>query len=167
VRYFGLLSIFLAALAGCGGGGDSGARTERSESPELAPTPPTATAPSAPEPPTDIPEETPTATPTESPSPEDQEGGAGDEEAARLRVDLTIDGEGITPPIVTVTPFLALELVVRNDTPRRHTLRFRGQRRNVPAGRTTRLRAPGVRPGGYEIDAGAAGEVRLVAAAQG
>lgn len=161
------LSILLAALAGCGGGGDSGARTERSESPDIAPTPPTATAPSAPEPPLDIPEETPNATPTESPSPEDQEGGAGDEEAARLRVDLTIDGEGITPPIVTVTPFLALELVVRNDTPRAQTLRFRGRRRSVPAGRTARLLAPGVRPGGYEIDAGAAGKVRLVAARQG
>jgi hypothetical protein len=156
------LSILLVALAGCGGGGDSSVRTERSESPDIAPTPPTATAPSAPEPPMDIPTETPTVTPTESPSPEDQEGGAGDEEAARLRVDLTIDGEGITPPIVTVTPFLALELVVRNDTARRQTLRFRGRTRNVPAGRTGRLRAPGVRPGGYEIDAGAAGKVRLV-----
>jgi hypothetical protein len=158
----------LAALAGCGGGGDSAARTERSESPEIAPTPPTATAPSAPEPPMDIPEETPTATPTEPPSPEDQEGGAGDERPARLPVDLTIDGEGITPPIVTVTPFFGLELVVRNDTMRRQTLRFRGRTRSVPAGRRARLAAPSVRPGGgYEIDAGAAGKVRLVSAATG
>jgi hypothetical protein len=167
VRYLVHLSIFFAALAGCGGGGDSGARTERSESPELAPTPPTATAPSAPEPPTDIPAETPSATPTESHSQEDQEGGAGDEEAARIRVHVTIDGEGITPPTVTVAPFLALELVVRNDTPRRQTLRFRGRRRSVPAGRTGQLRVPGVRPGGYEIDAGPAGRTRLVAAPKG
>jgi hypothetical protein len=160
------LSLILL-LAGCGGDGDATVRTERSESPELAPTPPTATAPSAPEPPMDIPTQTPTATPTESPSPEDQEGGAGDEAPARVRVDLTIDGEGITPPTVTVAPFLALELVVRNDTLRRQTLRFRGRRRSVPAGRSGRLLVPGVRPGGYEIDAGPAGKTRLVAAPQG
>jgi hypothetical protein len=160
-------SILLLALAGCAGSGDSGARTERSESPDIAPTPPTATAPSAPAPPMDIPTETPTATPTETPSPEDQEGGAGDESPARIRVDLTIDGEGITPPTVTVAPFLALELVVRNDTLRRQRVRFRGRSRSVEAGKRGRLLAPGVRPGGYEVDAGPAGKVRLVAAPPG
>jgi hypothetical protein len=58
--------------------------------------------------------------------------------------------------------------VVRNETMRRQTLRFRGHTRSVPAGRRTRLAAPSVPPGGgYEIDAGAAGKVRLVAAASG
>jgi hypothetical protein len=166
VRYSAFLSIFLVAMSGCGGGGDSSARTERSESPEIGPTPPTASAPSAPEPPLDIPAETPTPT-TESTSPEDEEGGGGDEEAARIRINLTIDGEGITPPTVTVAPFLALELVVRNDTLRRQRVRFRGRGLSVAAGKRGRLRAPGVRPGGYEIDAGVAGKVRLVAAPQG
>lgn len=164
-----LAGALLAALILAGCGGDDPSVTERSQSPELSPTPPTATAPSAPAPPKDIPTPTPTPSPTPTPaSPEDQEGGAGDEEPARLRVDLTIDGEGITPPAVTVTPFLALELVIRNDTRRRQAVRFRGRGRTVAAGRSGRLRAPGVRPGAaYVLDAGAAGRTQIIGGARG
>ena len=157
-----LAGTLLAALvlAGCGGGDPT--VTERSQSPELSPTPPTATAPSAPAPPKDIPTPTPTPTPA---SPEDQEGGAGDEEPARLRVELTIDGEGITPPSMTVTPFLALEFVIQNDTRSRQSVRFRGRGRTVAAGSTGRLRAPGVRPNStHVLDAGAAGQTQVIGA---
>jgi hypothetical protein len=167
VRSRSLAAALLAALvlAGCGGGEETA--TERSQSPELSPTPPTATAPSAPAPPKDIPAPTPTPSPTPA-SPEEQEGGAGDEEAARLRVDLTIDGEGITPPAVTVTPFLALEFVIRNATTDRQAVRFRGRSRTVAAGRIGRLRAPGLRPGAnHVLRAGAAGEVQIIGGAPG
>jgi len=154
-----LVLPLILALMGCSEGAEP-AQTERRESPELSATPsatpsapaatatpPVATAPSAPVPPEDVP------------------GGAGDEEAARVRVDLVIDGEGISPPAVAVAPFLALEFAIRNDRPRPATVSFRGTRVTVPARGIRRLRVEGVRPGRYALDAGTAGKVEVVGAA--
>jgi len=142
------------ALIGCGDGAEP-AQTERRESPELSatpsatpsapaatatPTPPIATAPSAPVPPEDAP------------------GGAGDEEAARVRSSLVIDGEGITPRRVTVPAFLSLELSVRNASPQEQVVFVAGAQPSravsVGPGETRRLALDGLRPGSYRIDAG-------------
>ena len=104
---------------------------------------------------------TPTATATESP--EDQPGGAGDEEAARVPVELTVGADGITPPEVSVPGFLAIELIIHNETAQAVTVRLEGvEPLSVEAGDTTRARISGKRPGRYPIDAGPAGSATLV-----
>jgi len=112
----------------------------------------------------------PAPTPTETPaleSPEDQPGGAGDEEAIRVPVQFTVDGEGITPPQVAVPAFLALELSVSNDLPEPVTVRLEGaEPLTVAPGETGRMLLEGRRPGSYRVDAGAAGEAILVTGAE-
>jgi hypothetical protein len=156
--------VLLAAalLGGCGGD------EEPAETPAPAPTAeatPTATAEATPTPtPTPSPAETPAGTATPAPeSPEDQPGGAGDEEAIRVPVRFTVDGEGITPPQVAVPAFLALELIVANDLPEPVTVRLEGaEPLTVGPGQTGRVRLEGRRPGTYAVDAGAAGTAELV-----
>ena len=149
--------IAALALAACGDGNEENTATERDESPSLAPTPestpspeatpPTATAPSAPPPPLD------------ATGPEDQPGGAGDEEPIRTRVSVVIDGEGVTPPRVDVPAFLSLRITVRNDLARRVTVALRGGHGGVRVrarGRRS-FTVGGLQRGEYPLDAGAAG----------
>ena len=160
-----LAAALLLAPAGCGGEDEPlSSPTVRNESPSLAPsatptptqspTEPTATAPSAPSPPPDA----------TGPG-EEGEGGAGDEEAIRSPVRVVIDGEGVTPPRVEAPAFLGLRVTVRNDLPRRVTVALRGAHRAVRvAARSERtFDVPGLQPGEYPIDAGAAGRATLVA----
>ncbi len=161
-----MVTVVAAGLAACGGTDDSGGPKERTESPSLAPTaeptsmptptaegPPTASAPSAPTPPPD------------ATGPEAEPGGAGDEEAARSRLRVVVDGEGITPPRVKVPAFLAVRITVRNDLPRRVTVAVRGVHPpvRVRARSTRSFNADGLQRGEYQIDAGAAGRGMLVA----
>jgi len=145
-----------AALYGCGGDDE-----------------PTA-APATPAPPPAAPTETPTATPSVTPSPtatdapapenpEDQPGGAGDEQEARVPVELTIAPSGITPPEVSVPGFLALELIVRNRLSAEVVVRLEGATPiAVGPGETARAKLEGRRPGRYAIDAGTAGKAVLI-----
>lgn len=48
-------------------------------------------------------------------SPEDQPGGAGDEEAARTEVVLEFSPQGLEPNEVRVSPFIPVELIIRSD----------------------------------------------------
>ena len=154
-----LAAVLLAAalLGGCGG-------EEEEPAPAATPTAeatPTATPTPTPEP-TATPSPTAEATPAPE-SPEDQPGGAGDEEAVRVPVRFTVDGEGITPPQVSVPAFLALELIVANDLPEPVTVRLDGaEPLTVGPGETGRARLEGRRPGSYEVDAGPAGTALLV-----
>jgi hypothetical protein len=141
------------ALAACGGDDDQGGRAE---------TPATATPTATP---TEAPA-TPTATTTPTASPEEQEGGAGDEAAARVPVNFTIDGEGITPPEVRVPAFLALELIVHNDSQSEQIVAVEGAKEPDPltitSSDTARKRLTGLRAGTYRVDAGQGGTARLV-----
>jgi len=163
VRRAAALGLVTAVLAGCGGDAEPvSSPTIRDESPSLGPsstpTPPSATAPSAPAPPPD-------ATATATPGAENQEGGAGDEEAARTAVRVVVDGEGVTPPQVEAPAFLALRMTVRNDLPRRITVAVRGAHEavRVPARAERSFDVPGLQPGEYPVDAGPAGRGTLVA----
>jgi hypothetical protein len=142
------------ALAGCG---------DDEPTAGSSPTPaPTAAATETPTP-TAEPTETPTPTPTEQPAPEEQEGGAGDEEEARVPVVFTVGDDGVLPARVSVPGFLALELIIRNDTSRPIVARLEGtEPLTANPGETTRARIEGRRPGRYPIDFGDAGEAVLV-----
>lgn len=157
-----LLLAALAALglAGCGGDDGDGTAAQPTATATATPTPPEATAPSAPSPPADAPTPSPTAG-------EDQPGGAGDEAAARVPVALTVGSDGtVSPDTVSVPAFLALELRVRNRTAGSISVRMEGADPpgpfTVAAGRTSRERVAGVRPGRYAIHVSGAGSATLV-----
>jgi hypothetical protein len=150
----------LAAAALCGCGGDE----QTTAAPTPTPSPPAAAteAPTA----TATPTATPTPTATDAPtpeSPEDQPGGAGDEQEVRVPIELTVASGGITPPQVSVPGFLALELIVHNKLPGEVVVRLEGAKPiTVGPGETGRARLEGRRPGRYTIDAGAAGKAVLI-----
>jgi hypothetical protein len=157
------LLVVLAAAALFAGCADDEPATAGS-----SPTPaPTAAATESPTPtasPTGTP--SPTATeqpaPEEEPSPEEQQGGAGDEEEARVPVQFKVTG-GVEPPQVGVPAFLALELIVTNKTPSPVTAQLEGaEPLMVDPGQTGRLRVDGRRPGRYRVDFGDAGTAVIV-----
>jgi len=154
VRRALLVAGALGALvaAGCGGG-DEAARTTATAPPAATPTAPATATETAPAPTatTTTPAE-PTATTGVPTSPEEQEGGAGDEEAARVPAafELTIDGP--RPLKVELPAFLAIELVGISRDGRDHTITFRDTTLNVPAGGRASARIAGLRPGTYPVD---------------
>jgi hypothetical protein len=156
-----LLVGLVVALAGCGGEQEDSAG---------GPQPPVVTTP---EPtPTVQPTATPTAEPTAGPEPtatvgpEDQEGGAGDEEAPRVPVRFTIDGEGLTPPQVSVPAFFPVVLTIDNALPRGVTVTLGDVEITVAAGAQGQGRHPGLGPGEHAVDAGAAGRATILAGAE-
>jgi hypothetical protein len=138
-------------LAGCGPADEPAATATAPPSP-----PATATASAA-----------PAATTTPTPSPEEQEGGAGDEQPARVPLEFTLTDGGLRPATISVPAFLGLELIVHNQTgrPQRVTLEGSGEL-DVPADDTARIRFEGRRAGTYRVDAGDAGHARLVVGVQ-
>ena len=155
-----LLPVLLvaAALAGCG---DDETVSAPSPTPEATavvtetPTPtPTAT-------------ESPTPTATEQPPPEEQEGGAGDEEAARVPARFTVGPDGIDPPQVSVPAFLAIELVVDNRLDRLIAVRLEGADPIIAGpGDVARVRLDGRRPGRYVVNFLSVGQALLVTGAE-
>jgi hypothetical protein len=142
------------AIAGCG-----------DDEPTAGSSPTPAPTAAATDTPTTTPEatETPSPTATEQPGPEEQEGGAGDEEAARVPVRFTVRDGGIEPPQVGVPGFLALELIVTNETSEPVVARLEGaEPLTVGPGETARVRVEGRRPGRYPVDFGPAGQALLV-----
>jgi hypothetical protein len=150
----------LAAAAFCGCGGDG--QTTAAPGPTPTPTPPAA----ATEAPTATPTATASPTATEAPTPanpENQPGGAGDEQEVRVPIELTLASGGITPPQVSVPGFLALELIVHNKLSVEVVVRLEGAKPiAVGPGATARARLEGRRPGRYTIDAGVAGKALLI-----
>jgi hypothetical protein len=136
-----------AVLAGCGG--DEESSTVPPPEPPAAPTVDAT--------------ETRTPPPTATLEPEDQPGGAGDEEEARVPVRFTVDPIGVDPPEVAVPAFLALELIVHSDLEQPIVVRLEGaDPLRVGPGETARARLEGRRPGRYRIGFGSAGEAVLV-----
>jgi hypothetical protein len=152
-RHIGILVLWAGVvfLTGCGGGGEQAAAPTATATGTPAAT--ATTAPSA----------TATPTITATTSPEDQEGGAGDEQPARVPLEFTLSDGGLRPAKISVPSFLGLELIVHNQTgqPQRVTLEGSGDV-DVPANDTARAHFEGRRPGTYNVDAGAAGHAQVV-----
>lgn len=72
--------------------------------------------------------ETQTATAPPSTSPEDQPGGAGDEEPARTLAALVGENGKITPRVVRVPPFIAVRVELRSADGQAYGLDFAGKR---------------------------------------
>jgi hypothetical protein len=152
-RHIAILAVWagVSFLAGCGSG-DEPVATATATPGATA----TATASAA-----------PTATITPTPSPEEQEGGAGDEQPARVPLEFTLTDGGLRPATISVPAFLGLELIVHNQTarPQRVTLEGSGEL-DVPANDTARIRFEGRRAGTYRVDAVGAGHARVVVGVQ-
>ena len=146
LRHLTLALVLVAS--GCGGDEDA-SPVARTQPPVGAPAT-TATAEPTPTP-TPSPQATPEPTPVE-----EQEGGAGDEEAPRIPVELTLDGEGLTPPTVSVPAFFPLEITVHNDLAQAATVRLGDLELQAPAGGRARGRHPGLKPGDHTLRAGTA-----------
>ena len=108
----------LMAISGCGGDDEEGSST------------PAATAPAQTATET---ESTPTETEAEPPStggvttettPEDQPGGAGDEEPARTLALFTARDGRITPRVVRVPAFISIQVELRSPDGQKYALRF-------------------------------------------
>ena len=153
-----LAAVVVAAAAFVGCGDDEPATAGSSPTPA-----PTAAATETATPtPTASPTPTATAQPEAEPGPEEQEGGAGDEQEARVPVRFEVSG-GVEPRRVAVPGFLALELVVSNETLSPVTARLEGaEPLTVDPGQTGRLRVEGRRPGRYTVDFGDAGTAVIV-----
>jgi hypothetical protein len=166
-RLLGVIVVALALVpAGCGG--DEEPASSATAPPAPTPAPSVAATPTATVTATPTASASPTATETPTPeNPEDQPGGAGDEEEVRVPVQFTLDDAGIDPPEVAVPAFLALELIVRNDGSEPVVARLEGaEPLHVAPGETGRARLVGRRAGRYRVDFGAAGEAVLVTGAE-
>lgn len=159
--------LTIGALAAQGCGSDDGATATTtsavSDTQATQPAPPTTTTgpvastpdatPPAPPTVTDIPTSTTPAPPSNTtPTPEEEQGGGG-EESIRVPAAFAIRGGALTPPQVTVPPRLAVELSVRSDG-QPHTIVLRTpepQTLRLEAGTTGSVRMPGLRAGTYEI----------------
>jgi hypothetical protein len=154
----------LALLAGCGGDDEDEPATTGAE--ETA----TATAPAATE--TEPGTETePEATDTEpATSPEDQQGGAGDEVPATSQALLTGRGGRITPRVVRVPAFISVRVELRSADGAPYVLRFGGTTLSVgDEVRTMSHRFDGLRPNAALVGrpaGGAGNRVRIEATAE-
>jgi hypothetical protein len=102
-------------------------------------------------------------------SPEQDTGGAGDENPARSLALLTGQGGRITPPVVRVPPFISIRVELHSSDGRTYTLRF-GRRRIRAGGQISSASTtfPGLRPGKALVGrpVGAGNRVRIEANAE-
>lgn len=154
LRHLALVAAI--ALAGCGG--------DEEPSP-VARTQPPVGAPAVTATPTPVPTPSPTPSPSATPV-EGQEGDAGDEEAPRVPVALTIDDGGITPPQVAVPAFFPIVLTIRNELDRAVTVRLGDVKVRALGQGLGQGRHPGLRAGEHAVRAGSAGRATIVAGAE-
>jgi hypothetical protein len=163
-----LVAALLLLVAGCGDDDDAA---------DTTPTAPVATETTetnaVPETETEAETETEVETETEietETSPEDQPGGAGDEEPARSQALFTAQGARVTPRVVRVPAFISVrvELRARDDGP--YILEIDGQRIEVGGQLSSgSVSLDGLRPGGAYvgmISGRASGRVRVEATAE-
>src|SRR4051812_591599 len=151
------------ALAGCGGG-DEGTTSN------AAPAPKTATETESTDTVT-VPKETTETTGTSgtATSPEDQQGGAGDEEPARSQALFTGKGGRIRPTVVRVPSFIAIRVELHSGDGKAYALRFKGRILQVDGTiRSVSRNFAGLRPGKVLAGTGVNGSnaVRVEATAE-
>jgi hypothetical protein len=104
-------------ISGCGGDDEQAATTG---STEAATTP---TQPATVEAPTET-QTTETEAKTETTGPEDQAGGAGDAEPARVQALFSAENGRITPRVVRVPAFISIQVELRSKDGAKYALRF-------------------------------------------
>ncbi len=173
-----LVLALVLALAGCGGDDEEPAATTEAQPPPTAePAPPAteeteaATAETQAEPePDPQPEAEPQPTETEPPaSPEDQPGGAGDEEPARSLALFTGENGRITPRVIRVPAFISIRVELRAQDGREYALSFDGETIRVGGGlASVSTTIDGLRPGEAVVGtpAGEGNRVRIEATAE-
>jgi hypothetical protein len=175
-----LAGAALAALAlvaaGCGDDDDEGAATTETQSPTVADTGPaeTSTEVEGTESEAEAPETeagpAPTETETEpQESPEDQPGGAGDEEPARSLALFTARDRRITPRVVRVPPYISIRVELRSTDAGDYGLTFDGETIEVSAGLgSVSTTIDGLRPGEAVVGTptGLGNRVRIEATAE-
>jgi len=150
----GATVLALLALAGCGADDEQVAQDPRtSQSPELStgtnrePTDGTASESEPAEPPGT--EAEPKSPSTDTTSPEDQPGGAGDEEPVGIDASFTGRGGKISPRVVRVPPFIEVTVRLRSADGARYQLQIAGQRLTAGGGkRSDSVRLAGLHQGG-------------------
>jgi hypothetical protein len=147
----------LAALAvtGCGGGNTGpGTVNPTASAPDATAPPADATQPGT-APATTPPVTTTTQTPTATATQPSGDTGGGGEQQVRVPASYVVTPSGrLTPPTVTVPPFLAVELSIRSDDGRSHTLVLgtpAPHTLQVGAGKRAAVRIAGLRAGRYAV----------------
>jgi hypothetical protein len=134
------------AIAGCGGG-SSGPGTVQ----------PTASAPDATAPPADAtqPGTGPVTPAAPTPTQTETRSSGGSEQTVRVPASFVATGGGrLTPPTITVPPFLAVEISLRSADARAHRLVLQTPAPHaleVAAGGRAAVRIPGLRAGRYRV----------------
>jgi hypothetical protein len=109
----------LMAISGCGGDDEQGSSTPATTAPAQTVTAETESAP------TEMEHEPPsTEGMTTETTPEDQPGGAGDEEPARTLALFTARDGRITPRVVRVPAFISIQVELRSPDGQKYGLRF-------------------------------------------
>jgi hypothetical protein len=169
-----ILTALLLALAGCGGDDEEPAATTEAAPPPTAEPAPTETQVEAEtegtdaEPEPDEPDE-PTEPAEPPPSPEDQPGGAGDEEPARALALLTGENGRITPRRVRVPAYISIRVELRSQDGQEYGLRFQGANLSVSGGLSSvSTTIDGLRPGQAVVGTptGPGNRVRIEATAE-
>ena len=172
-RFSALLVVaLLLAISGCNGDDDDDNGPTAVSTPTETETTVTETAP---EPEVETEAETQTEVETETEietetSPEDQPGGAGDEEPARSLALFTASAGRVTPRVVRVPSFIAVRVELRARDGGPYTLRIGGQ--TLEAGGALSSASgtlDGLRPGDSyvgRLSGGASGTVRVSATAE-
>jgi hypothetical protein len=111
---------------------------------------------------------TPQAQPPPETGPEDQPGGAGDEEPARVEAALTGRGGKIGPREVRVPPYIAVEVTLHSADGRDYSVTVNGKRVKVDSGdRSGSVSLDGLRPNAsYTLKASDGRTIRVVASAE-
>jgi hypothetical protein len=161
----GLFALFVA-IPGCGGDDE-----EASTTPTATATAPTARTESVPTETVEqpAPTETEAETGTEAESPEDMQGGAGDEEPARTLALFTGRAGRISPRVVRVPAFISVRIELRSADGAAYSLRFGDK--TIAAGdklQSTSRTIDGLRPGQVITGrpTGAGNPVRISATAE-
>jgi outer membrane biosynthesis protein TonB len=166
----------LLAVAGCGGDDEEPAAPTEAQAPPTAEPAPTATEETEAETEEEREPETepeaapePEPEPAEPTSPEDQPGGAGDEEPARSLALLTGENGRITPRRVRVPAFISIRVELRSKDGEEYGLRFGGATLRVSDGLgSASTTLDGLRPGGAVVGTptGPGNRVRIEASAE-
>jgi hypothetical protein len=161
-----LLAVLLLLVAGCADDDDDADTTPTA--PVATETTETETVPEA-ETETETETEVETEIETET-SPEDQPGGAGDEEPARSQALFTAQGGRVTPRVVRVPAFISVRVELRARDDGRYILEIDGQRIEVGGQLSSgSVSLDGLRPGNAYvgmISGRAGGRVRVEATAE-